>query len=115
MGSILRAADGVGKFEMPREGVIVITFDDRKTTVAKIIQSLEKGRFTVRGKPVYVKPGAYAQQGASSGKIDPSPQGSSPGARSKPTQGLSPPSISQPPPELPLYDISLDSSGTTSR
>jgi hypothetical protein len=74
MGSILRSTDGVGKFEMPREGVVVVTFDDRKTTAAKIVQALEKGRFTVQGKPVYVKPGENMQPGTSPGKNAPSPQ-----------------------------------------
>jgi hypothetical protein len=91
MGSILRSTDGVGKFEMPKEGVVVITFDDRKTTVAKIVQTLEKGRFTVKGKPVYVNLAAPSQRGASPGKNAPSPQ------------------------ELPLYSTSPDSGGTMSR
>ena len=64
MGSILRSAVGVGKFEMPREGVVVVTFDDRKTTAVKIVKTLEKGGFSVKGQPVYVKPGASYQQGA---------------------------------------------------
>jgi hypothetical protein len=62
MGSILRATDGVSKFEMPKEGVVVITFEDRKTTAAKIVKALEKGRFTIKGKPVYVKPGESPQE-----------------------------------------------------
>ncbi len=92
MGSILRSTDGVTKFEMPREGVVVITFDDGKTTTAKIVKALEKGRFTVNGKPVYVKPDAsLQQQGASPGKNTPSPQ------------------------ELPLYSTSPDSADAPSR
>ncbi|MEI7636564.1 MAG: hypothetical protein WCJ37_04610 [Syntrophus sp. (in: bacteria)] len=101
MGSILRSTDGVTKFEMPKEGVVVITFDDRKTTTAKIVQALGKGRFTVMGKPVYVKPDAPSQQGAS------------PGAKSQSRQGG--PGISDQPQELPLYITSPDSSGTMSR
>jgi len=103
MGSILRSTDGVSKFEMPKEGVVVITFDDRKTTTAKIIQALEKGRFTVKGKPVYVNLTAPSQQGASPGKNVPSPQGSPPGISG------------QSPQELPLYSTSSDSGGTMSR
>ncbi|MCX5828348.1 MAG: hypothetical protein NTV58_10170 [Deltaproteobacteria bacterium] len=91
MGSILRSTEGVSKFEMPKEGVVVIIFDDRKTTAAKIVKALESGRFTVKGKPVYVNPGAPSQQGASSGKSAQQPQG------------------------LPLYITSPDSSGTMSR
>jgi len=97
MGSILRSTDGVTKFEMPREGVVVITFDDGKTTTAKIVQALEKGRFTVNGKPVYVKPDAsLQQQGTSPGKNAPSPQelplyNTSPGSAAAPSrQGASP-------------------------
>jgi hypothetical protein len=114
MGSILRSTDGVSKFEMPKEGVVVITFDDRKTTVAKIVKALEKGRFTVKGKPVYVNLAAPSQQGASPGKNVPSPQGSSQGSRSQLQQG-SPPVISAQPQELPLYITSPDSSGTMSQ
>jgi hypothetical protein len=103
MGSILRSTDGVSKFEMPREGVVVITFDDMKTTAAKIIQALEKGRFTVKGKPVYVNLAAPSQQGAFPGKNAPSPHGSFQGEKS------------QSPQEFPLYITSPDSNGTMSR
>ncbi|MCK9195632.1 MAG: heavy-metal-associated domain-containing protein, partial [Syntrophales bacterium] len=102
MGSILKATDGVSKFEMPKEGVVVITFDDRKTTAAKIVKALEKGRFTIKGEPVYVKLGEPLQQGDSTGKNAPSPHGSSPGAKSQSRQGVSP-VISVQPQELPLY------------
>jgi hypothetical protein len=91
MGSILRSTDGVGKFEMPREGIVVVTFDDGKTTAAKIVKALTTGSFTVKGKPVYVEPSASAQQGASPGSS---------------TQSF---------PGLPLYITSPDSSGTMSR
>jgi hypothetical protein len=91
MGSILRSTDGVGKFEMPREGVVVVTFDDRKTTASKIVKALETGSFTVKGKPVYVKPSASVQQGAS------------------------PAASAHPPQELPLYTTSPDSSSAMSR
>lgn len=91
MGSILRNAEGVSKIEMPREGVVVVTFDDKKTTVAKIVRALEAGNFTVKGKPVYVKPDASSSQGTS--------------------QGAS----AHPPQELPLYSTSPDSIGTMSR
>jgi len=96
MGSILRATDGVSKFEMPREGVVVITFDDRKTTVAKIVKAIEKGRFSVQGKPVYVKPGATLPPGSSPGPSSQSPQESSPGITVQSSQGL------------PIYNISPD-------
>jgi hypothetical protein len=90
MGSILKSTDGVSKFEIPGEGVVVVTFDDKKTTVAKIVKALEKGSFKVKGKPVYVKPGAPLQQGS---------------AQSTGTQ----------PQEVPRYVITPDSSGTMSR
>ena len=103
MGSILRAMDGVSKFEMPKEGVVVIIFDDRKTTAAKIVKALEKGRFTVKGKPVYVNLGAPSQQGASPGENAPSPHGSSPGTSDQSLQ------------ELPLYITSPDPADVPSR
>jgi copper chaperone CopZ len=91
MGSILKSTDGVSKFEIPGEGVVVVTFDDKKTTVAKIVKALEKGNFHVKGKPVYVKPGSSTQQGAS------------PGASAHPQR------------ELPLYTTFPDSSGAMPR
>ncbi|MFA5180716.1 MAG: hypothetical protein WC405_05300 [Syntrophales bacterium] len=114
MGSILRATDGVAKFEMPKEGIVVITFDDRKTTASKIVKALEKGRFTVHGKPVSVKPGETLRQEASPGKNAPSPQGSASGTRSQSQQGSSPGSSAQPQ-ELPLYSTSPASGGAMSR
>ncbi len=54
MGSILKNTAGVISYETPREGVVVVTFDDQRTSPAKIVQAMEKGRFTVLGKPVYV-------------------------------------------------------------
>ena len=57
MGSILKNTAGVISYETPREGIVVVTFDDQKTTVQKITKALEEGRFPVKGKPVYVNPG----------------------------------------------------------
>lgn len=98
MGSILRNTEGISKFEMPREGVIVVTFDDSKTTAAKIVRALEAGNFTVKGKPVYVKPGEPLPPGVSPGKSEPLPQKSSPGPGSPlPLYSTSPNAADMPP------------------
>jgi len=57
MGAILKNTAGVIGYEIPREGIVVVTFDDRITTVQKITKALEEGRFSVNGKPEYVTPG----------------------------------------------------------
>jgi len=46
----------VTRFEHPKEGVVIIIFNDEKTDVAKIVEALAKGHFTVKGKPVYLEP-----------------------------------------------------------
>jgi hypothetical protein len=35
--------------------LLIITFDDEKTTLNIIIDELKKGKFTVSGDPVYLK------------------------------------------------------------
>jgi len=35
--------------------ILVITFDDEKTTVGLIINELQKGKFAVTGDPIYLK------------------------------------------------------------
>ena len=51
MGSILRNTAGVINFVIPRDGVVVVDFDDGRTSVADIVKALEKGRFKLRGEP----------------------------------------------------------------
>jgi copper chaperone CopZ len=42
------------KFETPQADALVVTYDDEKTTLAKIIQALKKGGINHTGKPVYL-------------------------------------------------------------
>ena len=37
--------DGIVTFETPRDNALVVTYDDEKTTPAKIKQALRKGGF----------------------------------------------------------------------
>ncbi|MDI9569492.1 MAG: hypothetical protein QM278_01960 [Pseudomonadota bacterium] len=53
MGSILRNAPGVIAFVIPQDGVVVVAFDDGRTSTADIARALEKGRFRLRGAPSY--------------------------------------------------------------
>jgi hypothetical protein len=55
IGSILMATAGVVKHEMPKENTVNITFNDKKTSVQKIVDGLKKGGLAVNGKPVLVK------------------------------------------------------------
>jgi hypothetical protein len=41
------------KFETPQADVLVVTYDDEKTTPVKIIQALTKGGINPTGKPLY--------------------------------------------------------------
>jgi hypothetical protein len=115
MGSILRNTDGVSKFAMPREGVVVVTFDDQKTTVSKIVKAFAAGSFTVKGDPVYVPPDAAARQVTTPGKIEPSSQKSPPVATSPSQQGPPPGSSPQSVPGLPRNITSPDASGAMPR
>ena len=55
IGSILKKIDGVKKNENKGHDLLIITFDDEKTTLNMIISELKKGRFVVNGEPVYLK------------------------------------------------------------
>ena len=55
IGSILKKVDGVKKHENKGHDLLIITFDDEKTTLNMIISELKKGRFVVNGEPVYLK------------------------------------------------------------
>ncbi|HNY73516.1 MAG TPA: hypothetical protein PLS43_10330 [Syntrophales bacterium] len=55
MGSILRNTAGVINFVIPRDGVVVVAYDDGRTSVADIVKALEKGRFKLRGAPAHVQ------------------------------------------------------------
>ena len=55
ISSILKKVDGVKKHENKEHDLLIITFDDEKTTLNMIISELKKGRFVVNGEPVYLK------------------------------------------------------------
>jgi phenylpyruvate tautomerase PptA (4-oxalocrotonate tautomerase family) len=45
----------VKKHENKGNDLLIITFDDEKTTLKIIINELSKGNFIVNGEPVYLK------------------------------------------------------------
>jgi hypothetical protein len=55
ISSILIKIDGVKKHENKENDLLVITFDDEKTTLNIIINELKNGHFIVNGEPVYLK------------------------------------------------------------
>ena len=55
IGSILKKINGVKKHENKGHELLIITFDDEKTTLNIIIDELKKGKFNVNGDPVYLK------------------------------------------------------------
>ena len=55
ISSILKKVDGVKKHENKGHDLLIITFDDKKTTLKVIINELKKEHFTVNGEPVYLK------------------------------------------------------------
>ena len=55
IGSILKKVDGVKKHENKGHDLLIITFNDEKTTLKMIVDELKKGEFVVNGEPVYLK------------------------------------------------------------
>lgn len=55
IGTILKKVNGVKKHVNKGHDLLIITFDDEKTTLNIIIDELKKGKFTVSGNPVYLK------------------------------------------------------------
>ena len=55
ISSILKKMDGIKKHENKDPNLLIITFDDKKTTLKIIIDELKKGNFVVNGEPVYLK------------------------------------------------------------
>jgi len=55
IGSILKKVDGVKKHENKGHDLLIITFDDEKTTLNMIVNELKKGEFVVNGEPIYLK------------------------------------------------------------
>ena len=55
IGAILKKINGVKKHKNEGHDLLIITFDDDKTTVNIIVNELKKEKFSVNGDPVYLK------------------------------------------------------------
>ena len=55
INTIMKKVDGVKKYVNKDHDLLIITFDDEKTTLNIIINELKKGNFIVNGEPVYLK------------------------------------------------------------
>jgi hypothetical protein len=55
INAIMKKINGVKKYENKDHDLLVITFDDEKTTLDIIIDELKKGQFVITGEPVYLK------------------------------------------------------------
>jgi hypothetical protein len=55
IGSILKKIDGVTKYENKGHDLLIVNFDDEKTTLNMIINELKKGKFIINGEPIYLK------------------------------------------------------------
>ena len=55
INAIMTKIDGIKKYENKDHDLLIITFDDEKTTLNLIIDELKKGKFSVNGEPVYLK------------------------------------------------------------
>jgi hypothetical protein len=53
ISSILKTINGVKKHES-RGNILVVTFDDEETSLQFIMEELKKGRFNIKGEPVYL-------------------------------------------------------------
>jgi hypothetical protein len=45
----------VKKHESKGHDILIVTFDDEKTTLAIITNELKKGKFAVTGEPIFLK------------------------------------------------------------
>ncbi|MCX7634308.1 MAG: hypothetical protein N2Z74_01020 [Syntrophales bacterium] len=55
MGTILKGTKGVLRYELEGQDLVNVTFDDKFTDAATIKKNIEKGNFTVEGKPKPVR------------------------------------------------------------
>ena len=55
IGAILKKIEGVKKHKNEGHDLLIITFNDEKTTINIIVNELKKGKFIVNGDPVYLK------------------------------------------------------------
>jgi hypothetical protein len=51
----MKKINGVTKYENKDHDLLIVTFDDEKTTLNMIIDELKKGKFVVNGEPAYLK------------------------------------------------------------
>jgi len=45
----------VTKYENKGHDLLIVNFDDEKTTLNMIINELKKGKFIINGEPIYLK------------------------------------------------------------
>jgi len=55
INAIMKKMNGVKKYENKDHDLLIITFDDEKTTLNMIVDELKKGKFVVNGEPVYLQ------------------------------------------------------------
>jgi hypothetical protein len=55
INAIMQKINGIKKYENKDHDLLIITFDDEKTTLNIIIDELKKGKFVINGEPVYLK------------------------------------------------------------
>ena len=55
LAAVLKKIDGVENHQIRHPNIVIVTFDDEKTTLKTIVQKLEEGTFPPDGKPVYLK------------------------------------------------------------
>ena len=55
IGTILKKIDGVKTHERRQPNILIITFDDERTSLEIVTDKLKEGTFAVKGKPVYLK------------------------------------------------------------
>ncbi len=53
--AIMKHINGVKKYENKENNLLIITFDDEKTTLKIIVDELKKGNFIPTGDPAYIK------------------------------------------------------------
>ncbi|MEE9910981.1 MAG: hypothetical protein K4571_04585 [Deltaproteobacteria bacterium] len=55
--SLLKKIDGLKKYEKQGQAVLIMTFDDKRTSLDIILRELKEGHFLVMGEPKYLKQG----------------------------------------------------------
>ena len=55
IGSVLKKIDGIVQYEIKGHDILIITFNDEKTTLGIITNELKKGKLVVTGEPIYIK------------------------------------------------------------